>query len=206
MTIISRRMLGAGGFALLLATSMAAAQAPDMVRVRGTIESVNGQTLNVKGRDGAPITVKLADDVRVLAVDKKSLADVKQGVFVGITAMPQPDGTQKAVEIHIFPEALRGTGEGHRPWDLMPNSTMTNANIDSAVTSVDGQELVLKYKDGEKKFIVPANVDVVMFAPAAVADLKPGEKIFVVAGKKQADGTIAAPSIVVGRGGVNPPM
>jgi outer membrane lipoprotein SlyB len=199
-------MLGAGGFALLLATSMAAAQAPDMVRVRGTIESVDGQTLNVKGRDGAPITVKLADDVRVLAVDKKSLADVKQGVFVGITAMPQPDGTQKAVEIHIFPEALRGTGEGHRPWDLMPNSTMTNANIDSAVTSVDGQELVLKYKDGEKKFIVPANVDVVMFAPAAVADLKPGEKIFVVAGKKQADGTIAAPSIVVGRGGVNPPM
>ena len=206
MTIISRRMLGAGGFALLLATSMAAAQAPDMVRVRGTIESVNGQTLNVKGRDGAPITVKLADDVRVLAVDKKSLADVKQGVFVGITAMPQPDGTQKAVEIHIFPEALRGTGEGHRPWDLMPNSTMTNGNIDSAVTSVDGQELVLKYKDGEKKFIVPANVEVVMFAPAAMADLKPGEKIFVVAGKKQADGTIAAPSIVVGRGGVNPPM
>jgi outer membrane lipoprotein SlyB len=199
-------MLGAGGFALLLATSMAAAQAPDMVRVRGTIESVNGQTLNVKGRDGAPITVKLADDVRVLAVDKKSLADVKQGVFVGITAMPQPDGTQKAVEIHIFPEALRGTGEGHRPWDLMPNSTMTNANIDSAVSSVDGQELVLKYKDGEKKFIVPANVEVVMFAPAAMADLKPGEKIFVVAGKKQADGTIAAPSIVVGRGGVNPPM
>lgn len=206
MTKISRRMLGAAAFVLLLATSMAAAQAPDMVRVRGTIESVDGQTLNVKGRDGAPITVKLADDVRVLAVDKKSLADVKQGVFVGITAMPQPDGTQKAVEIHIFPEALRGTGEGHRPWDLMPNSTMTNANIDSAVTSVDGQELVLKYKDGEKKFIVPANVDVVMFAPAAVADLKPGEKIFVVAGKKQADGTIAAPSIVVGRGGVNPPM
>ncbi|MGA2816251.1 MAG: hypothetical protein ABSE67_08140 [Xanthobacteraceae bacterium] len=206
MTKISRRMLGAAAFALLLATSMAAAQAPDIVRVRGTIESVDGQMLDVKGRDGTPIKVKLADDVRVLAVDKKSLADVKQGVFVGITAMPQPDGTQKAVEIHIFPEALRGTGEGHRPWDLMPNSTMTNANIDSAVTSIDGQELVLKYKDGEKKFIVPANIEVVMFAPAAVADLKPGEKIFVVAGKKQPDGTIAAPSIVVGRNGVNPPM
>ena len=206
MTKISRRMLGAAAFALLLATSMAAAQAPDIVRVRGTIESVDGQMLDVKGRDGTPIKVKLADDVRVLAVDKKSLADVKQGVFVGITAMPQPDGTQKAVEIHIFPEALRGTGEGQRPWDLMPNSTMTNANIDSAVTSIDGQELVLKYKDGEKKFIVPANIEVVMFAPAAVADLKPGEKIFVVAGKKQPDGTIAAPSIVVGRNGVNPPM
>jgi hypothetical protein len=206
MTKISRRMLGAAAFVLLLSTSMVAAQAPDIVRVRGTIESVDGQTLNVKGRDGAPITVKLADDVRVLAVDKKTLADVKQGVFVGITAMPQPDGTQKAVEIHIFPEALRGTGEGHRPWDLMPNSTMTNANIESAVASVDGQELVLKYKDGEKKFIVPANVEVVMFASAAVTDLKPGEKIFVVAGKKQADGTITAPSVVVGRGGVNPPM
>jgi hypothetical protein len=199
-------MLGAAAFVLLLATSMAAAQAPDIVRVRGTIESVDGQMLDVKGRDGTPIKVKLADDVRVLAVDKKSLADVKQGVFVGITAIPQPDGTQKAVEIHIFPEALRGTGEGHRPWDLMPNSTMTNANIDNAVTSIDGQELVLKYKDGEKKFIVRANIEVVMFAPAAVADLKPGEKIFVVAGKKQPDGTIAAPSIVVGRNGVNPPM
>jgi hypothetical protein len=206
MTTMTRRMVGASAFALLFSASMAAAQAPDIVRVRGTIESVDGQTLAVKGRDGATMKVKLADGVRVLAVDKKSVADVKEGVFVGITAMPQPDGSQKAVEIHIFPEALRGTGEGHRPWDLMPNSTMTNANIESAVTSVDGQTLVLKYKDGEKKVIVPANVEVVMFAPATVADLKPGEKIFVVAGKKQPDGTVEAPSIVVGRNGVNPPM
>ena len=198
--------VGVSAFAVLLIASIAWAQNPDIVRVRGTIASVNGQTLDVKGRDGAPIQVKLAEDVKVLAVDRKSMADVKQGVFVGITAMPLPDGTQKAVEIHIFPEALRGTGEGHRPWDLMPNSTMTNANIESAVASSDGQELVLKYKDGEKKFIVPANVEVVMFAPADVADLKPGEKIFVVAGKKQADGSILAPSIVVGRNGVNPPM
>jgi hypothetical protein len=198
--------VGVSTFAVLLIASIAWAQNPDIVRVRGTIASINGQTLDVKGRDGAPIQVKLAEDVKVLAVDHKSMADVKQGVFVGITAMPLPDGTQKAVEIHIFPEALRGTGEGHRPWDLVPNSTMTNANIESAVASSDGQELVLKYKDGEKKFIVPANVEVVMFAPAAVADLKPGEKIFVVAGKKQADGSILAPSIVVGRNGVNPPM
>jgi hypothetical protein len=198
--------VGVSAFAVLLIASIAWAQSPDIVRVRGTIASIDGQTLDVKGRDGAPIKVKLAEDIKVLAVDRKSMADVKQGVFVGITAMPLPDGTQKAVEIHIFPEALRGTGEGHRPWDLMPNSTMTNANIESAVASSDGQELVLKYKDGEKKFIVPANVEVVMFAPAAVADLKPGEKIFVVAGKKQADGSILAPSIVVGRNGVNPPM
>jgi hypothetical protein len=198
--------VGVSAFAVLLIASIALAQNPDIVRVRGTIASLNGQTLDLKGRDGAPIQVKLAEDVKVLAVDRKSMADVKQGVFVGITAMPLPDGTQKAVEIHIFPEALRGTGEGHRPWDLVPNSTMTNANIESAVASSDGQELVLKYKDGEKKFIVPANVEVVMFALAAVADLKPGEKIFVVAGKKQADGSILAPSIVVGRNGVNPPM
>jgi hypothetical protein len=206
MTKMLGRTIGAGAFAFVLVASIAAAQAPDIVRVRGTIEGVDGKTLSVKGRDGTPVTVKLADDVRVLAVDRKSLADVKQGVFVGITAMPQPDGTQKAVEIHIFPEALRGTGEGHRPWDLMPNSTMTNANIDNEVTSTDGKELVLKYKDGEKKFIVPPNAEIVMFAPATAADLKPGEKIFVVAGKKQPDGTIAAPSIVVGRNGVNPPM
>jgi hypothetical protein len=198
--------IGACAVALILATSAAIAQQPDIVRVRGTIEGVDGKTLTVKGRDGSPVVVKLADDVRVLAVDRKSIADVKQGVFVGITAMPQADGTQKAVEIHIFPEAMRGTGEGHRPWDLMPNSTMTNANIDNEVASADGKELVLKYKDGEKKFIVPANAEVVMFAPATAADLKPGEKIFVVAGKKQPDGTIAAPSIVVGRNGVNPPM
>jgi outer membrane lipoprotein SlyB len=208
MSIGARVIAGvvASALAALLSASAATAQNPDMVRVRGTIQGVDGQTLDVKGRDGAPLKVKLADDVKVLAVDRKSMADVKQGVFVGITAMPQPDGSQKAVEIHIFPEALRGTGEGHRPWDLMPNSTMTNANIESAVASSDGKELVLKYKDGEKKFVVPANVEVVMFDPAAVADLKPGEKIFVVAGKKQADGTILAPSIVVGRNGVNPPM
>jgi hypothetical protein len=203
---MKRALIGTSLVAALLISSAAWAQSPDIARVRGTIASVDGQTLDVKGRDGAPVKVKLADDVKVLAVDRKSIADVKQGVFVGITAMPQPDGTQKAVEIHIFPEAMRGTGEGHRPWDLLPNSTMTNANIETAVTSNDGQELVLKYKDGEKKFVVPANVEVVMFAPAAVADLKPGEKIFVVAGKKQPDGAILAPSIVVGRNGVNPPM
>jgi len=200
-------VIGAGALAaLLFAAAGASAQNPDMVRVRGTIQGVDGQTLDVKGRDGSAVKVKLADDVKVLAVDRKSMDDVKQGVFVGITAMPQPDGSQKAVEIHIFPEALRGMGEGHRPWDLVPNSTMTNANIESAVASSDGKELVLKYKDGEKKFTVPANVEVVMFDPAAVADLKPGEKIFVVAGKKQPDGTVLAPSIVVGRKGVNPPM
>src|SRR5208283_288787 len=161
MTTMIRRTVAVSAFVLLFAASMAAAQAP--VRVRGVIDNVDGKTLSVKARDGAMVQVKLADDARVLTLDKKSLADVKQGVFVGITAMPQPDGSRKAVEIHIFPDAMRGTGEGHYPWDLMPNSTMTNGNIESQVVSNDGQTLVMKYKDGEKTIIVPENVEVVMF-------------------------------------------
>jgi hypothetical protein len=191
--------------AALVATSALAQQAAP-VRVRGTIENVTGPILDVKTRDGAMVKVKVADNAVVRTVVKKSLADVKSGEFVGITAMPQPDGTQKAVEIHIFPEALRGTGEGHRPWDLVPNSTMTNANIDSEVAIADGQKLVLKYKDGEKTFIVPANVVVVLFAPATVADLKPGAKIFIVAAKPLADGTLEAAGMTVGSNSVDPPM
>src|SRR5580692_386457 len=149
--MMTRKMIAGSILALLFASSIALAQAPAPVRVRGTIDSVDSQTLAVKSREGATVNIKLADNTPVRAVAKASLADVKQGGFVGITAMPLPDGTQKAVEIHIFPEALRGAGEGHRPWDLMPNSTMTNANIDKEVVSTDGKELVLKYKDGGKK-------------------------------------------------------
>ena len=197
--------IGASAIALVFASSIAVAQQPQIVRLRGAIESLDGQTLMVKGRDGASMTMKLPDGVPIRGIEKKSVADVKQGGFVGITAMPLPDGTQKAVEIHIFPEAMRGTGEGHRPWDLMPNSTMTNGNIDSAVASADGKELVLKYKDGEKKFIIPANIEVVMFVPGSAADLKPGEKVFVVA-KKLPDGTFEPEFVTVGHSGVNPPM
>ncbi len=189
-----------------LAATAALAQAPDTVRVRGTIQSMDGSMLDVKARDGADMKIKLADNAQVRTVVGKTIADVKQGLFVGITAMPQPDGTQKAVEIHIFPEAARGTGEGHRPWDLMPGSTMTNANVDSEVAVTDGKKLVLKYKDGDKTFIVPDNVKVVMFAPGAMTDVKPGAKIFIVAAKKLPDGTLEAPAITVGTNGVDPPM
>jgi len=204
MKTMIRRTVAVSAFVLLFAASMAAAQAP--VRARGVIDDVDGKTLSVKARDGAMVQVKLADDARVLTLDKKSLADVKQGVFVGITAMPQPDGTQKAVEIHIFPDAMRGTGEGHYPWDLMPNSTMTNGNIESQVVSNDGQTLVMKYKDGEKTIIVPANVEVVMFVPATVADIKAGEKFFVPRGKKLPDGAVEAGVIIINSRGVDPPM
>jgi Domain of unknown function (DUF5666) len=191
--------------AAVLVAASAWAQTPQ-VRVRGTIESVSGQTLSVKARDGSDMKIKLADNAPVRTVTKASLGDIKPGSFVGITAMPQPDGTQKAVEIHIFPEAMRGTGEGHRPWDLVPNSTMTNATVDTQVAVSDGQKLVLKYKDGDKTFVVPANVVVVTFAPASMSDLKPGAIIFVGGAAKEPDGTLDAPNITVGTNGVNPPM
>jgi hypothetical protein len=198
------RTAGASALALLFAASLAAAQAP--LRVRGAVESVDGSMLLVKARDGAMMKVKVADGAPVLTLEKKTMADVKPGTFVGITAMPQPDGSQKAVEIHIFPEAMRGTGEGHYPWDLSPNSTMTNGNIENQVVSNDGQELAMKYKDGEKKITVPANIEVVMFAPATVADIKAGQKFFVPRAKKLDDGTIEAGVIVIGSHGVDPPM
>jgi hypothetical protein len=208
MTPMTRRVLSASALALLFTASVAIAQtpAPAPLRVRATIDSVDGSTLNVTSRDGTKLIVKLADNATVTGVAKASLSDVKQGGFVGITAMPQPDGTQKAVEIHIFPEAMRGTGEGHRPWDLMPNSTMTNATIDSEVSVSDGQKLVLKYKDGEKTFIVPASVAVVTFTPATAADLKAGAKIMVPAGAKQPDGSVVAQRVNVGLNGLTPPM
>jgi hypothetical protein len=200
-----RKMILSAAF--VVAATAALAQAPaDTVRVRGTVQSVDGSTLTVKSRDGADLKIKLADNPVIRTVTAKTVADVKQGLFVGITAMPQPDGTQKAVEIHIFPEAARGTGEGHRPWDLMPGSTMTNANVDSEVAISDGKKLVLKYKDGDKTFIVPDNIKVVMFAPGTAADVKPGAKIFIVAAKKLPDGTLEAPGATVSSGGVDPPM
>jgi hypothetical protein len=197
----------ASATAFLLMSSIAIAQqTSDAVRVRGTIESKDHQTLNVKARSGETLKVKLADNAPVRAVVKAPLSDIKPGSFVGITAMSQPDGTQKAVEIHVFPEAMRGTGEGHRPWDLMPNSTMTNATVATEVASNNGKTLVLKYRDGQKTFEVPANVTVVTFAPASDADLKPGEKVFSATASKLPDGTIVASNITVGRNGLNPPM
>lgn len=197
----------ASATAFLLMSSIAIAQqTSDAVRVRGTIESKDHQTLNVKARSGETLKVKLADNAPVRAVVKAPLSDIQPGSFVGITAMPQPDGTQKAVEIHLFPEAMRGTGEGHRPWDLMPNSTMTNATVATEVASNNGKTLVLKYRDGQKTFEVPPNVTVVTFAPASDADLKPGEKVFSATASKLPDGTIVASNMTVGRNGLNPPM
>jgi hypothetical protein len=205
MAIMYRGAIGAAGIALLLTAGAASAQDTN-VRVRGTIEKADGQTLLVKTREGSDVTVKLTDNVQVNGVAKAALSDIKQNSFIGITAMPQPDGTQKAIEVHIFPEARRGAGEGHRPWDLVPNSTMTNANVETMVTAVDGPMLTMKYKDGEKKISVPSNAVVVQFVNGDKSDLKPGAKIFIAAGKKNPDGSIETGGVNVGKDGVTPPM
>ena len=192
--------------ALVLAALGSTANAQDTVRVRGTIERLDGPVYVVKARDGAELKITLMDNGIVVAIVKASLADIKPGLFVGSTGMPQPDGSQKAIEVHIFPEAMRGTGEGHYPWDLQANSTMTNANVEESVAGVDGQTLTLKYKNGEKKIVVTPQTVIVTYSPGDKADLKPGTKIFIAVAKKQPDGTLQAARINYGKDGITPPM
>jgi hypothetical protein len=207
MTKLTRRTLSMCVFGALFAVSLAAAQSPQTVRVRGTIEKVDGQTLTVKSRDGNALTIKLADNPRVTAMVKAELADIKVGDFIGVTAMPQPDGSQKAIGLHIFMDAQRGVVPARfLPWDREPGSTMTNADVESTVAGVDGQTMTVKYPEGEKKVIVPPTTPVVRFVPGNTSDLKPGAQIFIIAGQKTPDGTINAPAINVGRDGVAPPM
>ena len=200
-----RGALGAAGLVLLAAASAAWAQ-QQQIRLRGTIASVDGAVMAIKLRDGAMLNVKVADNATVRAVVKMSMADIKQGAFVGVTGMPQPDGSQKAIEVHIFPEAMRGTGEGHRPWDLAPNSTMTNANVEVLVTATDGPMLTLKYKDGEKKIVVTKDTAIVTYAASTKDELKPGAVVFINNPTKKDDGSFEASAVTVSRGGVNPPM
>jgi hypothetical protein len=196
------RTLGASAVALLFAASFAAAQAPQMVRVRATLENVSVPMLTAKARDGAEMKIKLADNAPVNEVVKASLADIKDNSYIAVTAMPQPDGSQKAVAILIFPEAMRGVAEGFRPWDLEPSSTMTNATVAEQVKSTDGQTLTVKYKDGDKKILVTPATIIVTYKKSAASDLKAGQKIFVAAAKKLDDGTLEAPNVAYGDIGV----
>jgi hypothetical protein len=198
MPKLPRILLGASAVIAVVATSFAMAQAPEMVRVRATIESVDGQTIMAKSRDGAAMKIHLADNAPVNEVVKAALSDIKPNSYIAITAMPQPDGSQKATAIIIFPEALRGVGDGHRPWDYVANSTMTNGAVDTSVTSADGEKLVVKYKDGEKTVFVTPETLIATYVKKSLADLKPGEKIFIAATKKAADGTLDAPNVSFG--------
>jgi outer membrane lipoprotein SlyB len=194
------------GFAAALVAAscaIAGAQQAQTVRLRGTIEKVDGSNLTLKTADGEQ-KLSLTANPQIVGVVKASMADIKENTFLGSAAMPQPDGTQKALEVHIFPEAMRGTGEGHRPFTT-PGSTMTNGAASGAtVTGVDGAAMKVKYKDGEKTIIVPANTPIVRYEIGSAADLKPGAAFTVTAATKKPDGTFEAPRINVGRDGVVP--
>ncbi len=207
--MISRILLSVCAVVLLVAS----AQAQDKpVRVRGTIEQVDGAVLTVKSRAGETLKVKMANDAKVVALVKASLADIKPGSYVGSTAMPEEDGTFKAVEVHIFPELMRGTGEGDRPYDYKPKSTMTNGTVGNVgattaagtvggeVTKGGGTTLTLTYKEGEKKIDVTPETVIVMYTPGTMDELKPGASIYIPAATRQADGSLTTGRINVGRG------
>ena len=182
-----------------------AQQAPSPTRVRGTIEGVEGDILAVKSRGGEDVKLHMTGDIRVVGITKISLSDVKVGSFIGATTVPGPDGSQNAVEVHVFPEAMRGTGEGSRPYDLRPNSTMTNATVDQSVAGNDGHTLLIKYKGGEKKVLVSPETPVVTYVPADKSDLKAGAKVIAFM-KKLPDGSFETNRVSVGRDGLTPPM
>ena len=182
-----------------------AQQPPTPTRVRGTIEGVEGDVLAVKSRSGEDVKLHMTGDIRVVGITKISLSDVKVGSFIGATTVPGPDGSQNAVEVHVFPEAMRGTGEGSRPYDLRPNSTMTNATVDQSVAGNDGHTLLIKYKGGEKKVVVSPETPVVTYVPADKSDLKAGAKVIAFM-KQLPDGSFETNRVSVGRDGLTPPM
>src|SRR5829696_7438974 len=200
-----RRTILAAAAALAVAAALSSASAQQQtMRVRGTIEKLDGNTLMVKSREGADLSVTLTDNVQVVGVEKAALSDITVGSYIGSAAMPQPDGTQKALEVHIFPEAMRGTGEGHRPFNI-PGSTMTNGTAGGAtVTGVDGAAIKVKYKDGEKVIVVPPNVPIVRYEIGSAADLKAGAAFTNTAATKKPDGTLETARINVGRDGTVP--
>ena len=193
-------------YTLAATCSISSAWAQEPMRVRGTVEGMDGPVYLVKTRSGDTVKVALTDKPLFVAMAKASMADIKPGMFIGTTAMPQADGSLRAVEVHIFPEAMRGTGEGHRDWDLKPQATMTNANVEAAVTGVKGQTLTMKYKGGEKTLVVTPETVVVAYAPGDKAELKPGTGIFIAAAEKKPDGTLLTPRITYGKDGLTPPM
>jgi hypothetical protein len=182
------------------------AQQPPTVRVRGTIEALDGSLLAVKSRDGADLKVRLTDNVTVFGVAKTTISEIKQGSYIGVSAMPEPDGTQKALAVQIFPESQRGVAEGFRPWDLRPNSTMTNATVAETVQGTDGEIILVKYKDGEKKVLVPPDTPIVSFVAGDRSELKPGARIIIFSATRKEDGTLEAARVNVGRDGITPPM
>jgi hypothetical protein len=175
------------------------------VRVRGTVVSLEGTKLVVHAKDGKDITVNLNENFAALAVVKSSMADIKEGTFIGTATVTQPDSTLRSLEVVVFPDKMRGTGEGHYPWDLGSSSMMTNATVSNAVKGIEGQTITVTYKGGEKKIDVPANVPVVTIVPATKEEIKPGAIVFVPT-MRQADDSLKGGAVLFGKDGVVPPM
>jgi hypothetical protein len=198
-------MLGRFAFAcaaLTLATAAAMAQ-PSM-RVAGTVESFDGHVLALKSEKLGEVKVKLADTTTVFGVSKATLTDLRPGAFVGVGAMPQADGSQRAIQVTVFAESQRGLGEGFRPWSARPNSTMTNGAVEQTVAGVDGQVLTVKYKGGEQKIVVPPEAIILAYAVGDKSELKAGAHVAILRAQKQADGSLTANRVNVGRGDVVP--
>jgi hypothetical protein len=193
----------AGGLAL---ASPSIAQQPQTVRLRGAIESVDGPNLTVKSRKGEVVKVRLAENARASAIIKASVADLKPNTYIGVTSVPAPDGSDKAVAVHIFPEERRGTAEGRMAWDLLPDSMMTNGAVNLQVAGVQGGIMTVTYKGQESKITLTPETTIVAFTAGDRGELKPGTQIIVFAATRNEDGTLQAPAISYGRDGLTPPM
>ena len=199
-------LVGGSAVAVGLAIAIPApTRAAEMVHVRGAIVSLDGSTLTVKTREGPDAAVTLKPGFKVAGIAKASVSDIKPGDFVGIASLPTAAGGDGAVEVLVFPPAMKGTGEGSYPWDLKPKSSMTNATVTNAVKGVEGRTLKLSYKGGEKTISVADGIPIVTFGPATQADLKPGATVFVPA-QRADDGALSAGFVAVGTNGVTPPM
>ena len=204
---MTTKLLLAGVLMALLALPATAQNAPQgtPTRIRGTVEKLDGQNLTVKSREGPELTIALAPSFTVSAVVKKGLTDIKTGDFVGAASTKGTDGKLHALEVLIFPEAMRGTGEGERPWDLTPDSLMTNATVSGISGAPQGQTLKVTYKGGESEIVVAPNTPIVAFAPGDASLLKPGAAI-ITAASKQPDGSLTASRVTAEKDGVKPPM
>jgi hypothetical protein len=191
---------------MLLGVTVALAQTQPPIRIRGTITAFDGNELQVKSREGQDVTLHMAENTKVNLLVPIHLSDIKEGSFVGVTALQNgPENSLQALEVHVFPEALRGTGEGHYAWDLEPGSSMTNANVDAIVNVNNGKELVLSYQGGSQKIIVPQGVPLVTFIASDRSQLIPGAKVLVIT-RREENGALTALRISVGKDGMKPPM
>lgn len=202
---MTRRHLLLAATALALASSLPAFAQGTPRRIRGTIDGLSGRDLALTTREGQRVTVRLAENAGVSGMRKLSLSDITPGSFIGTAAEPGPDGVWRALEVLVFPEAMRGTGEGHFAWDLTPTSSMTNATVDSAVQANDGRSLTLTARGQQVRVMVPPEVPVVTLVPAGMEDLKPGAQVFLSA-SPGSEGTLTATRVTVAKDGVVPPM